>query len=63
MFQRPKKTIHTTALAAKPKAAPAAPAPAPAAPTPAPAPRPAPASPKPALRGAIPKLSPHTLGK
>lgn len=55
MFQRSKKTAHTLAPAAKPKAAPAAPE--------APAARPAPASPKPALRGAIPKLTPKPHGK
>lgn len=55
MFQRPKKTAHTSTAAVKPKAAPATPE--------APAARPAPASPKPALRGAIPKLTPKPHGK
>lgn len=55
LFQRSKKTTHTLTAVAKPKAAPAAPE--------APAARPAPASPKPALRGAIPKLTPKPHGK
>lgn len=55
MFQKSKKTAQILTTAAKPKAAPAAPE--------APAARPAPASPKPALRGAIPKLTPKPHGK